>query len=481
MITQDEVKVLDANSQALGVPNHTLMENAGRGVAEAMKRNFELKGKTILILIGSGNNGGDGLVAARYLRKVCKVKIYLVKDPKTDLSKKNLKKVRSLIMTKLRDANKLKPHIRSADVVVDALLGVGITGEVRPPYRKIITMVNKTKAWVVSIDIPSGFGSRKAVLPDLTVTFHDRKEGMNKENCGKIVVTDIGIPPEAQTYTGPGEPLLIPRPDSSTHKGQRGVVLVIGGGPYYGAPALAAQAAQRCGIDLAYLAVPESVADRVAAHSMNFILRPLEGDHVTVDHLQEIQRDFRRSNAIILGPGIGKSSDDAVLEVIKESPIPVIVDADALKALDGHEKELRGKTLVLTPHGGEFRHLTTERPRADVENRSDQVKYWARRYRSTILLKGPVDIISDGNNVKRNLTGNEAMSTGGTGDVLAGLVGAFLAKGMRPFDAARVGAYVNGKAGDLARAKLGHSMTATDVLEAVPEVMLTHVPWWGKK
>jgi NAD(P)H-hydrate epimerase len=258
-------------------------------------------------------------------------------------------------------------------------------------------------------------------------------------------------------------------------------VLVIGGGPYYGAPALAAQAAQRCGIDLAYLAVPEKVADSVAAHSMNFIIRSLEGDIISMDHVPQIQRDFRRSKAIVLGPGMGKSSDEAVLEIIKESPIPIIVDADALKALDGNEKYLKGKTIVLTPHGGEFRHLTTERPRADVEDRSEQVKYWARRYHSTILLKGPVDVISDGKKVKRNLTGNEAMSTGGTGDVLAGLVGAFLAKGMRPFDAARVGAYVNGKAGDLARAKLGQSMTATDVLNAVPEVLLTYVPWWGKK
>jgi len=230
LITQDDVRVFDVNSEALGVATSTLMENAGKGVAEAIRKNIDLKGKTVLVLIGSGNNGGDGLVAAAHLRKYCKVKIYLVKDPKTDISKKQLKRVRNLIMTKVKDVNKLKPFIKKSDVIIDALLGVGLKGEVRSPYTKIITMLNKTKAWVVSVDIPSGFGTRKAVQSDLTVTFHDKKEGMEKDNCGKIVIHDIGIPREAVTHTGPGEPLLIPRPGLDIHKGERGTVLVIGGG-----------------------------------------------------------------------------------------------------------------------------------------------------------------------------------------------------------------------------------------------------------
>jgi len=225
-------------------------------------------------------------------------------------------------------------------------------------------------------------------------------------------------------------------------------------------------------------AVPENIVSRIAAHSLNFITVPLEGDHIKLDHMSTITRHFKRADAIVLGPGIGTDSDEAVLDIIKESPIPIVVDADALKALDGHEKELRGRELVLTPHSGEFRHLTTERPRADIEDRANQVKYWARRYRSTILLKGQVDIISDGKIIKRNVTGNEAMSVGGTGDVLAGMVGALLAKKMRPIDAARVAAYLNGKAGELAKAKLGHSMTATDIIKALPKAFIMHIPWW---
>lgn len=480
MITQEEVHVLDANAEANGVPTSTLMENAGKGVAEAIRKNIELKGKSVLILCGSGNNGGDGFVAARYLRKHCKVKIFLVKDPRTELSRSNLRRVRSLLLGKPMTVDKLRPLLKTSDIIIDSLLGVGVKGELYSPYTTLVNKINKTKAWVVSVDIPTGFGTRRSVVPDITVTFHDRKEGMTKENCGKIVVVDIGIPPEAEMFTGPGEPLLIPRPDSDIHKGQRGNLLVVGGGPYYGAPALSGMAAQLCGIDLVHMFVPERIATAVASHTMNFILTPLEGDRITEEHVDTISKKFRRYHAMVLGPGIGKNSDEAVLGLIKECPMPIIVDADALKALDGHENYLKGKEVVLTPHSGEFRHLTTERPRADIEDRVEQVKYMARQYYSTILLKGHIDVISDGKRTKRNRTGNEAMSTGGTGDVLAGIVGAMLAKGLSTFDAARVAAYVNGRAGDIARSTLGHSLTATDVLNSIPTVFGQLIPWWKK-
>lgn len=480
MMSQDEVRVLDANAEALGVPNMTLMENAGRGVAEAILKNIEVKGKTVLILCGPGNNGGDGLVAARYLRKVCKVKIYLVKEPKTDLSKKNLRKVRALVLGKNQKVEKIRPLIKGSEVIVDSLLGVGLKGELRSPYTKLVNMVNKAKNWIVSVDVPTGFGMRRSVKPDITVTFHDKKEGMTKDDCGKIIVVDIGIPAEAEANTGPGEPLLIPRPDEDIHKGQRGNLLVVGGGPYYGAPALAALAAQRCGIDLVHLLVPENVVNKIASHSLDFLITPLEGSIIDELHMPSIIRHFRRYDAMVLGPGIGTNSDEAVLELIKECPLPMVIDADALKALDGHEKELKGKRIVMSPHSAEFRHLTTERPRADIGDRADQVKFWARRFHNTILLKGRIDLISDGKRIKRNLTGNEAMSTGGTGDVLSGIVGALLAKGLSPFDAARVGAYLSGKAGDMSRSELGHSMTASDVVGSIPKVLNILVPWWKK-
>jgi len=477
MITHDEVKVLDANAAARGVPTSTLMENAGKGVAEAVIEGYDLRGKTVLILCGTGNNGGDGLVAARYLKKVCKVKVFLMDEPKTQLSKANLGKVRGLVLPKT-SVEALRSQVRSADIIVDALLGVGLEGDLRPPYPAIISMINSSKAKVVSVDVPTGLGTRSTVRPDMTVTFHDRKEGMTKENSGKVQVVDIGIPPEAMTYTGPGEPLLIPRPTPDTHKGMRGNLLIVGGGPYYGAPALAGLAAQRCGIDLVYLTIPETIVERVAAHSLNFIIRPLGGGHVTEDHVPTISEYFKRATAMVLGPGIGEESNEAVLELIRSCPLPMVVDADAIKAVAGNEKELRGAHIIFTPHAGEFLHLTGERPKADLEQRAEQVRIWAKRFSSTILLKGHIDLISDGVRVKRNATGNEAMAVGGTGDVLTGITGTLLAKGMAPFDAARVAAYINGKAGDVARARLGHSLTATDVVDSIPEVLSKDVPWW---
>ena len=477
MITHDEVKVLDANAAARGVPTSTLMENAGKGVAEAVMDGYDLKSKTVLVLCGTGNNGGDGLVAARYLKKVCKVKIFLMDEPKTQLSKANLTKVRGLVLP-TASVDALRPHIRSADIIVDALLGVGLEGDLRAPYPAIISMINSSKAKVVSVDVPTGIGTKTTVRPDITVTFHDRKEGMTKENSGRVLVLDIGIPPEAMTYTGPGEPLLIPRPGPDTHKGMRGNLLIVGGGPYYGAPALAGLAAQRCGIDLAYLTIPETIVERIAAHSLNFIIRPLEGGHITEDHVATISEYFKRATAMVLGPGIGEESNEAVLELIRSCPLPMVVDADAITAVAGHEKDLRGAHIIFTPHAGEFLHLTGERPKAALEDRAEQVRIWAKRFNSTILLKGHIDIISDGTNVKRNATGNEAMAVGGTGDVLSGITGTLLAKGMASFDAARVAAYINGKAGDVARARLGHSLTASDVVESIPEVLSKEVPWW---
>ena len=476
MITHDEVKVLDANAAARGVPTSTLMENAGRGVADILNKEFDLKGKTVLVLCGTGNNGGDGLVAARLLRKICKVKVFLVGEPKTQLSKANLSKVKALVLQS--DADAIKPQIKSADFIIDALLGVGPEGDLREPYPALIKAINTSKAKVLSIDVPTGIGTKTVVKPDITVTFHDLKEGMTKENSGKIQVVDIGIPPEATTYTGPGEPLLIPRPGPDTHKGMRGNLLIVGGGPYYGAPALSALAAQRTGIDLVFLTIPETIVERVASHSLNFIIRSLGGGHITEDHIETISEYFKRATAMVLGPGIGEESNDAVLELVRSCPLPMVIDADAIKAVYGLEKELRGASIVFTPHAGEFKHLTGERPKVDLEERAEQVRYWANEYRSTILLKGHIDFISDGNRIKRNATGNEAMAVGGTGDVLTGITGTLLAKGMTPFDAARVAAYINGKAGDIARSRLGHSLTATDVVDCISEVLSLHVPWW---
>jgi hydroxyethylthiazole kinase-like uncharacterized protein yjeF len=486
-ITFEEVAVLDANSEYRGVPTLTLMENAGRGVAEHLLATGA-KGKRVVILCGTGNNGGDGFVAARYLAPSSKVEVVLVRPRSqihTVISRHNLQRVEGSNVPVHDSTEGWAEHIDRADIIVDGLLGVGIEGPPRGPYAEAISAVNASRKRVVSIDVPSGWGTKMAVRPESTVTFHAPKVGMGSE-CGRIVVKPIGIPEQAMIYAGPGDLLLIPKVARDAHKGQRGTVLVVGGGPYHGAPTLASLAAHRSGVDLVFVAVPGAIADVVRGLSPDLIVTPLGGrdsEHLEPAHWEAVKALSGRADAVVLGPGMG--TDTAAMALAVEAfgawaveGKPVIVDADALRALARAGSIPTNPKAVLTPHAGEFSALAGEPLPHNLEGRLDAVHALARRLGCTVLAKGPVDIVSDGWRMKLNDSGNSAMATGGTGDVLSGVVGAFLAKGMHTLDAARAAAFAVGAAGDVALATVGHSMLATDVLAALPGILARHVPWW---
>ena len=483
----NEVAVLDGNAQALGVNQENLMEAAGMGSARIIRERFVTAGRAPVaaIICGSGNNGGDGYVVARHLKAHgWTVNVFFVKEPKTPLAISNKQKVEDVSASwALEDA---KVAIAAADVVVDALLGSGSQGALAGVYAEAVAAINGAKGHIVSVDIPTGMGQGKAgqaVKPEITVTFHDMKDGMTKELCGEILVVDIGIPPEAQLFTGPGDLQVIPRPSKDTKKGQRGRLLIVGGGPYYGAPVLAALAAQMCGVDLVYLAVPERIANMVASHSTNFILHTYKEEHLTSKSIKGILERFPKATAVVAGPGLGEAAADGVMELLKACTLPMVLDADALAPIGKSPSVLKGKKGVVTPHRGEFRELTGhDVPGTDAEAQAAVMKWAAAAGNGTgsitMLLKSPVDIISDGRSLRLNKTGNPAMAVGGTGDVLTGICGAMLAKGIPPYNAARIGAYLNGRAGDRAFRALGHSLTAHDVLKAIPSVLADEVPWW---
>jgi NAD(P)H-hydrate epimerase len=480
MMPMHEVHVLDSNAAALGVPTEILMENAGKGIAdlviERLKPKKGRKPTNILIVCGTGNNGGDGLVAARYLRTKSKVTILMMGEPKTRLSKKNFKPVQKLVKS---DVENIEKYVDQAHVIIDAMLGVGITRELKEDYAKVVDAINDAKdAKVISVDLPTGLGGTKAIKPDFTVTFHDLKHGMSPSTCGEIVTVDIGIPADAVTYTGPGELTMIPAPGKNIHKGDRGKLLIVGGGPYYGAPILAALAAHACGCDLLYIGVPSVVFNAVAAHSPDFIILPLEGNQLKLSHVSLLAPLIDKSDAMVIGPGLGRGTSTAVEAVIKHCKVPIIVDADALVAIAGNKDIVHGKKIVLTPHRGEFERLSGSSLPEDIAEWKEIVMQKARDLEATILLKAPVDIISDGDRLKLNRTGNPAMVTGGTGDVLSGITGAMLAKGIAPFDAARIAAYLCGKAGDKAFKELGHSLRAQDIVRYLPEVLGEELDWW---
>jgi len=469
MIEREEVRVLDINSEFLGVPTEVLMENAGWALANEITSRFG-SGLRIAILCGKGNNGGDGFVAARALTKSNRVRVFLALPPSeisTPEARVNFEKVEELHKVYAGE------DLAGYDVLVDALLGVGSRGEPRGAYANIVRTINASGRPVVSADVPSGLGSALAVRPILTVTFHDRKAGMDESGCGEIVVADVGIPGDAERYVGPGDLVHYPVPLSDAHKGQNGRLLVIGGGPYTGAPALSGMAAYRIGTDLVFVACPDIVGGIVASYSPNLIVEGLDGARLGPGHAEHLKKLTERVDAVLLGPGLGDepSTMEAIRTFVSACERPMVLDADALKAVSGHLGVLKGRTGVLTPHHRELELLVGRSISPDMDSRVNSAKQLAAETGWTVLLKGRVDIITDGRMVKMNRTGNPGMSVGGTGDVLAGITAGLLSKKVAPFNASRISAFINGSAGDLAFEKNSYGLVATDLLERIPQAL----------
>ncbi len=475
MIRPEEVRVLDVNSTYLGVRTITLMENAGAAVARRVLEMSDPNAR-VAVICGKGNNGGDGFVAARHLSKTRQVDLYLVEPPSeivSDIARVNYEMVRA----NLRSLGLFDP--RQYAVIVDAMLGVGLEGKPREQYARVIKTLNGSRRQVISVDVPSGWPSEVHVKPAVTVTFHAAKVGMTPQNSGKIVVDDIGIPADAETYCGPGDFVLLPRRKKGAHKGDSGRVLVIGGGPYTGAPAFTGMAAMRSGVDLTFVATPEPAALPVSIYSPNIIVKPIFGEVLTEEHVQELTEFSKGMDVIAIGPGLGSAREtvQAVQSIVKRARVPLVVDADAIGACGLSPNVLRGKSGVITPHAGEFKKLTGKNvPEDNLDRRKTMVKEAASRLHMTILLKGPTDVVSDGHYVKLNRIHHEAMTVGGTGDVLTGVVAGMIAQKASPFAAARIGAFAVGVAGNLAYEERSFGLLATDLIEKLPFVLRRYLP-----
>jgi hydroxyethylthiazole kinase-like uncharacterized protein yjeF len=480
----EDVKVLDINSEYCGTPTLTLMENAGKGVADIISKKYNGIHKTILVLCGMGNNGGDGLVAARYLANTNDVTVFLIGkqiEIKTAIAQKNytrLQKTKATIydISELEQFNEL---LKKADIIVDAMLGIGIKGRLREPFSflvpRISSMHGKT---LISVDVPTGMGTKTALKPEATVTFHDAKQGMTKDNSGTIYVVDIGIPQQAVDYVGPGQlSVYYPRPSTYSHKGDNGKVLIIGGGPYIGAPALSAFAALRTGADLVFIATPKTPASIIPTYSPNFIVHALSSEVLIPADVASIDTLIKMSTSAIIGPGLGSAQEtkEAILQIIqrvKNKQVPLVIDADAIPPISEHIDLIHRTTTVITPHRGEFKILTGLSLSPDKQQKNaSMVQQWAKKTGVTVLLKAPVDILTDGTTVKFNSVHNEAMTVGGTGDVLAGIVGALLAKQVPPMRAVQLAAFLNGAAGNRAFATKSYGLLATDIIEEIPNVL----------
>lgn len=495
-ITPEEMAIADENSEYLGVPRTLLMENAGAAVARLVKAKIpSLAGKRVVVVAGLGNNGGDGFVAARHLAgEGASVLVILLGSPgeiRTEEARLNWRALeRMLLHIRLFTAPapslaEVARSIEEADVVIDAIFGTGVKGRIGEPFSTAIDAVNKCRGLRLAVDIPSGVDPSTGSVQDrcvtahATVTFHRPKPGLlrNPGTVGELVVAPIGVPPEAETVAGPGDVRAVVKPRSpESKKGDFGRLLVVGGGPgYSGAPAFAALTALRTGVDLAFVAAPRSVSEAIRGYSPNLIVRRLSSDYLVPEDLPLLADLASKSTSIVVGPGLGLEEETrrAVLEFMRGVNIPMLVDADAVKALREEPAMLRGRPAVLTPHAGEFAVMSgLQLPGGEaLWERVEMVKEVAGMMGVTVLLKAHVDIVSDGDRFKVNATGNPGMTVGGTGDVLSGVAGAFLGWGAQPFRAACAAAFVSGAAGDMAAGEKGFHIVATDVIEKIPEVL----------
>ena len=487
-----EVRILDRNAAALGIPTELLMENAGRAVVDAVESRIgSVKGRRVVVFAGAGGNAGDGITAARHFAsRGAVVRLYLLSKPEELRPEASSLQYRAVHRTDLsidvvlvREPADI-PESVEGDIIVDALLGIGVRGRIRQPYARAIETINRSRGLKVAVDIPSGLDPDTGeelgpvVKANLTVTFHGPKKGMLRkpEYCGEIVTVSIGIPPEAWLYVGPGDvEYKVPRRGMRSHKGQAGRVLIVGGSETFtGAPALAALAALRSGVDLVFVAAPSRAADVIASYSPDLITVKLGGsDYLVPEHVDVLKPWIERVDVVALGMGLGLRGEtrEAVLRLVEECHAQgkkMVVDADGIKHLAA-EPEVLSRISVITPHEGEYRRLFGKALPQDLLERGEAVRRTAEEFGTTILLKSYVDVVSDGRRLRFNKTGAPSMAVGGTGDILTGIVAAMLAKGLDPFNASCIAAFVNGLAGCLAYAEVGEGMKASDLLDRIPK------------
>lgn len=531
IVKAKEMAAIDHDTmQKVGIPGAVLMERAGFAIFTAIVKHFgSVKGKRFLVLCGPGNNGGDGFVIARYL---CEAEAEVI-----CLSMKELDNLRgdaqlyASIYQKLYgnlhiyvDIEQIKRFLQETEYVVDALFGNGLDRNLKSPYIEIIESINEhaNRLKVIAVDLPSGLEADSGQILgnapscQLTVTVGLPKWGLylepGRSRAGKVEVADIGFP-KVLTEDPTKECLivdqelaasLLPTRARNAYKGTFGTVWVIGGSDYYlGAPLLSSQAALRSGAGMVLLAAPSSLCSKIGAAYPEVMRCPLEDEGFLNEHdleyfpwLKNDKNGMELSShpcpwpspkAVCLGPGLGRKAEttEAVRTLITKCPVPMVIDADALwhlsKIATAEKVDLQQK-CVLTPHLGELSRLLD----TDVAELEKNLPYYARlcaqKYHCIVAAKGSPTLVSDGQRCWLNSSGGPVLAQGGSGDVLAGLISGLLAQGMEPFEAAVLGVYWHGAAGDKASAE--HSdrgLVASEISNLLPGVSQDFINLLGNK
>ncbi|MFN8546726.1 MAG: NAD(P)H-hydrate dehydratase [Candidatus Eisenbacteria bacterium] len=500
-----------------GTPGLVLMERAGRGIVRVLALRFgPLHRRVIAVVCGKGNNGGDGLVVARLLRARGLWPRLVLTAPVDQLSpdaRVNAERAQAAgLALEVGDPDRSLRGLSERDLLLDGLLGTGLDGPARGSAAAWIEAMQRCPAATIAIDIPSGLSSDSGELPGpavraiATISMAAPKQGAlfppARDHWGECFVVDIGIPEEISAAVGEsawlagGSDLVrrLPAPGGATHKGDWGKLIVVGGSPgMIGAPTLAAGAALRMGAGLVRVALPRSLAPVFASRSseaMTVLLPEGEDGQPLASGAERLLSDFGSWDALAIGPGLGRSpeAERLVLRLLGKWRGPMVADADALNALAAfgsdswvpRAREIRAAGvaggLVLTPHHGEMQRLSGV---SIEEQRRDPLaiaRVWAERWGVTLLLKGAPSVIASPLGVVHvNATGNSGLATGGSGDVLSGIIGALLAQGASGPDAALLGSHLHGLAADLVVSKPSsfaqRSLLPGDVIEALPRAI----------
>lgn len=503
VVTAEEMREIDRKTiEKYGIPGAVLMERAGLRVAEKVAGLFEKK--KVVVLAGGGNNGGDGLAAARQLfNRGWNVKVLLLAK-EGRLSPDCLAQYRILKKTgvPLELGSRVDKRDFHGAVLVDAILGTGINKPVGPPLAEIIRLVNRTDIQVISVDIPSGISSDDgrvmgdAVKADFTVTFGLPKRGHlmhpGAEYTGRLFVEDIGFPGEllnseslrVQTVEEDDIVRLLPGRPAYSHKGDYGHVLVIAGSRgKTGAALMAARACLRTGAGMVTIGVPETLADIFQSKVTEEMVLPLPDDGsgmLSIRALDDIASFISsKADAIAAGSGIGLTGNTRELmdQLIKIATVPMVIDADGINSLQSNAAVLKKAKapVILTPHAGEMARLLDVSSRVPAHERISLARLFSRKNGTYLVLKGAPTLVAEPEgHLLINTTGNPGMATAGAGDVLTGMIAAFLGQGLNPPDASVAGVYMHGLSGDIAAAKKGmHSLIATDIIEMIPDAFLS--------
>ena len=502
LATAAEMRELDRRAiEERGIPSINLMERAARAVADAaLELLTERPGRSrIAVFCGSGNNGGDGIAAARLLAKAgVRTRAFLAGDPEklTPDAREELRRLEE-------QGGALEPFdpedrdqaqwSRDSHVVIDAIFGVGLSRAIDPEskYGKAIDLINRSCGEVVAVDVPSGVSADTgeilgcAVHAFCTETFTRKKIGLELgkgEFCaGLVEVVDIGIPKDLEQQVLPGSVWTLDRDYASWalplrqvdgHKGTFGKVLIVGGSVgYTGAPYLAASAAVHSGCGLTYLGVPEAIWQVEAVKCVSAMPFPLpdQGGRLARAAVAPVLEKLAGCQVLALGPGLGRGPEvtAAVLDLLEQTAQPVVLDADGINALEGHIDVLDARwdrVTILTPHDGEFARIGGDLSDGD---RVESARRFARQHGCILVLKGHRTLIATpAGTVLVNTTGLSGLSKGGSGDVLTGLIASLLAQGCTAVQAAALGVWLHGQAGELAELALsGYCMTPEDVID----------------